>query len=209
VALFEDQPLLVDLSEEIPTKTTLPSAPKRSQAERDSASEKQQTQDAKQTTTVTIFSTSGSHIVAGTNKGWLNLINTKSCQTVFSTHLTSTIIILLRLTASGRQMVVNSSDRIIRTFHVPNLDDPKLDFDNLRIESEHKFQDIVNRLSWNHVAFSSTGDYVVASIYMNHHLYVYERRHIHGSLVKILEGPKEELSVVEVGSLSITSSPLD
>lgn len=190
--------MLVDLSDETPVKTTLPSAPKRSQAKRDNASEKQQAQDAKQTTTVTIFSTSGNHVLAGTNKGWLNIVETKSCRTVFSTRLTSTIIILLRLTTSGRQMVVNSSDRIIRTLHMADLDEQKLDFDNMRLETEHKFQDIVNRLSWNHVAFSSTGEYVVASIYMNHHLYVYERRHAHGSLVKILEGPKEELSVVEV-----------
>jgi len=197
-ALFEDQPLLVDLSAEIPVKTTLPSAPRRSQAERDHASEKQQSQDAKQTTTVTIFSVSGNHVLSGTNKGWLNIIDTKTCQTVFSTRITSTIVILLRLTISGRQMVVNSSDRIIRTFHMPDLDEYKLEYDNMRVQNEHKFQDIVNRLSWNHVAFSSTGEYVVASIYMNHHLYVYERRNAHGSLVKILEGPKEELSVVEV-----------
>jgi len=60
---------------------------------------------------------------------------------------------------------------------------------------EHKFQDVVNRLSWNHVAFSSTGEYVTASTYNNHDIYIWERNH--GSLVKILEGPKEEHGVVE------------
>ncbi|KAK3062529.1 hypothetical protein LTS18_003882 [Coniosporium uncinatum] len=65
----------------------------------------------------------------------------------------------------------------------------------MRLEVEHKFQDLVNRLSWNHVAFSNNGEYVTASTWMNHDIYVWERGH--GSLVKILEGPKEELSVVE------------
>ena len=95
-------------------------------------------------------------------------------------------------------MVVNSSDRVIRTIPLPDLSPTSKSNDNLILEVEHKFQDIVNRLSWNHVAFSSTGEYVTASTYMNHDIYVWERSQ--GSLVKILEGPKEELGVVEVVS---------
>ena len=93
-------------------------------------------------------------------------------------------------------MVSNSSDRVIRTIPIPDLLRVDMDIDSIKIEVEHKFQDVVNRLSWNHVAFSSTGEYVTASTYMNHDIYVWERSH--GSLVKILEGPKEELGVVEV-----------
>lgn len=66
---------------------------------------------------------------------------------------------------------------------------------NIKVQVEHKFQDVVNRLSWNHVAFSSTGEFVTASTFMNPDIYVWERSH--GSLVKILEGPREELGVVE------------
>ena len=93
-------------------------------------------------------------------------------------------------------MVSNASDRVIRTVPMPDLSQSRVDNDTLKIEVEHKFQDVVNRLSWNHVTFSSTGEYVAASTYMNHDIYVWERSH--GSLVKILEGPKEELGVVEV-----------
>jgi COMPASS component SWD1 len=195
-ALFEDQPVLVDISSEVPVRYTLPSAPKRTQVERENATEKQAAQDAKQTSTVTIFTPTGDHILAGTNKGWLNIIETKSQQILYSTRLTNNLIIFFRVTASGRNLVVNASDRIIRTLHLPDFSDPKMDFDNLRLEVEHKFQDLVNRLSWNHVSFSSTGEYVAASTWNNHDIYLWERSH--GSLVKILEGPKEELSVVEV-----------
>lgn len=93
-------------------------------------------------------------------------------------------------------MVANCSDRVIRTIHVTDLLQPSVNHDDIKLEVEHKFQDVVNRLSWNHVAFSATGEYVTASTYMNHDIYLWERGH--GSLVKILEGPKEELGVVEV-----------
>lgn len=202
-ALFDAQPVLVDVSGDVPVKKTLPSAPRRSQPEMDVATEKQIAQDAKQATTVLTFSASGNHILGGTNKGWLNIIDTNSCATLFSTRLTNSIVTALRLSGSGRELVVNASDRIIRTFDLPDLENVRLDFDSLRIENEHKFQDIVNRLSWNHVTFSASGEYVVASIWMNHHLYVWEREH--GSLEKILEGPKEELSSVEVSHTPVAT----
>ncbi|KAI9824167.1 MAG: chromatin binding protein [Phylliscum demangeonii] len=195
-SLFEDQPALVDMSSTTPVKHILPSASKRKNvSDEETTTEKQAAQDAKHTTCVTIFSHSGHHILAGTSKGWLNIIDTATRQPVYSTRLANGVIILLRLTPSGREMVLNCSDRIIRTLHMPDLSDPGLNPDNITIEVEHKFQDVVNRLSWNHVSFSSTGEYVMASTYMNHDIYVWERRQ--GSLVKILEGPKEELGVVE------------
>ena len=189
--------MLVDISSSVPVKRQLPSAPKRSRIDGEEMTEKQAAQDAKQNTCVTIFTSLGYHIITGTNKGWLNIIETETCRTIHSTQLCNNgIIILLRLTASGRDMVSNSSDRVIRTIRLPDLTHINLDINNISLEVEHKFQDVVNRLSWNHVAFSSTGEYVTASTYMNHDIYVWERGH--GSLVKILEGPKEELGVIDV-----------
>jgi COMPASS component SWD1 len=151
--------------------------------------------DAKQNTTVSIFSSTGDHIICGTSKGYINIVETSTQQTIYSTRICSSIIIYLRLSLSGRDVVVNASDRVIRTVPLPNLSAPGMDPDQIHLEVEHKFQDVVNRLSWNHVAFSSTGEYVMASTYNNHDIYIWERNH--GSLVKILEGPKEEHGVVE------------
>ena len=134
--------------------------------------------------------------MTGTNKGWLNIIETASRRTVYSTRLTTTIIIFIRLSATGKELIVNSSDRIVRTLVLPDLGSSTTDYNTLRLEVEHKFQDVVNRLSWNHVAFSASGEYVTASTYMNHDIYIWERGR--GSLVKILEAPNEELSIVEV-----------
>lgn len=196
-ALFEDQPVLVDMSSEVPVKNLLPSAPKRTPMEQEGLSQRQLAYDAKETTTVICWSASGKHIIAGTNRGWLNIIDTSTFKTLHSTRHASGIITALRLTRSGRKLLTNSADRVIRTALLPDLDDEKLDFENMRIEPEHKFQDIVNRLSWNNVTLSPTGEYVTASIFMNHDLYIWETGH--GSLQKILEArPKQEMSSVEV-----------
>nr|POE59212.1 set1 complex component swd1 [Quercus suber] len=194
-ALYEYRPVLADLTDPAVLKQhALPNLPKRAPHEMES-SEKV---DAKHFTTVAAFTPSGTHIITGTTKGWLNIINTQSQETVYSIRLCSKPILLIRLSSSGRDLLVNASDTIIRTIKLPDLTDPNLQPDSIRLDVEHKFQDVVNRLSWNHVAFSSTADYVMASTLMNHDIYIWERGH--GSLVRILEGPKEELAATGVES---------
>ncbi|KAJ5614541.1 hypothetical protein N7528_008195 [Penicillium herquei] len=201
-SLFEDQPVLVDVSGKTPIKRILPSAPHRALPsngeEVDPAvAAKQAAQDAKQSTCVTIFTAFGNHIIAGTSKGWINIIETETCTTIHSMRLCNGVVILLRLASNGRDLLVNSSDRVIRTVIMPDLSQLGIDLEPtaIKLNVEHKFQDVVNRLSWNHVTFSSTGEFVTATTYMNPDIYVWERSH--GSLVKILEGPREELGVVE------------
>ena len=195
-SLFEAPPQLVSMATEIPAKHQLPTIPLRPHARSTEPDDRQASQDAKQATSVTIFTPDGRHIMTGTNKGWINIIGTDSRQVIYSTHLCSSIIILLRLTSDGSCMVSNSSDRIIRTIPLPDLSQTSPNAEHIELDIEHKFQDVVNRLAWNHVAFSSSGDYVTATTYENHDVYVWERSQ--GSLVKILEGPREELGVVEV-----------
>jgi COMPASS component SWD1 len=193
-SLFEDQPVLVDISSPRPIKHVLPSQP-----QADEPSSDPPAKERKQSTCVTIFTALGNHILAGTSAGYFNIIETESRKIIHNSKhsIGNTMIVLLRLASNGRDILSNSTDRIIRTLHVdPDLSSVDLNPDVIRLEVEHKFQDIVNRLSWNHVAFSgATGEYVAASTYMNHDVYVWERSQ--GSLVKILEGPKEELGVLE------------
>ncbi|KAL2824172.1 WD40-repeat-containing domain protein [Aspergillus cavernicola] len=201
-SLFEDQPVLVDISSPKPIKRIIPSAPFRPPPAKDeevdpAVAAKQAAQDAKHSTCVTVFTALGNHIIAGTSKGWINIIETQTCTTIHSTKLCSGVIILLRLASNGRDLLINSSDRVIRTILMPDLSQLGIDLEqpNIKLQVEHKFQDVVNRLSWNHVTFSSTGEFVTATTFMNSDIYVWERSH--GSLVKILEGPREELGVVE------------
>lgn len=183
--------MLVDVTDETePKKYTLSSAPKA-----EAANEKQAQEYASSYTLVAIFTATGEHILQGTDKGWLNIVEVESKKAIYSYKVCSHQIIALRLSNSGNEVIVSSKDRIIRTIRLPNLTAEDLDPDTLQIEVEHHFQDVVNRLAWNAVAFSSTGEYVTASTYNNHDIYIWERTH--GSLVKILEGPREEHGPVE------------
>jgi COMPASS component SWD1 len=192
-SLFEDVPLLIDATKPEIVKYDIPTAPKRSLYE--AQDPKHISQDAKMGTTVTLFTRDGRFILSGTNKGWLNVIEVATQQIVYSVKACSGIMTYMRLSASGRDLVINSTDRVIRTLTLPNFAQEGLDLDTIDIQVEHKFQDVVNKLSWNHVAFSSNGEYVTATTFNNHDIYIWERQH--GSLVKILEGPKEEHGVVE------------
>jgi COMPASS component SWD1 len=158
---------------------------------------RQAAQDAKQSTCVTIFTALGNHIITGSSKGWINIIETQTCSTIHSMRLCNGVVILLRLASNGRDLLVNSSDRVIRTVLMPDLSRLGIDLEPsaIKLQVEHKFQDVVNRLSWNHVTFSATAEFVTATTFMNPDIYVWERSH--GSLVKILEGAREELGVVE------------
>jgi COMPASS component SWD1 len=196
-ALYEYRPAIADFTDKKVRQLPLPNLPKRAAHEHE-ANEKA---DARHFTTVAAFTANGSYIITGTTKGWLNVIDTKTRETVYSTRLCSKAILLIRLSSSGRDLLVNAADTIIRTIKLPDFADPNLQPDSINLEIEHKFQDVVNRLSWNHVAFSSNADYVMASTLMNHDVYIWERGL--GSLVKILEGPKEELGAVEVSCWNV------
>ncbi|KKY19121.1 putative set1 complex component swd1 [Phaeomoniella chlamydospora] len=203
VSLYEADPYLVDISEDVAKKTKLPSQ---------TGDDDDISKASKQATTVAIFTALGNHILSGTSKGFINIIETQSARIVQATKLSTGFISSLRLSSNGRDLLVNSSDRVIRTVALPDLsgivaetsngqsvDSPALESNSntaLTLNVEHKFQDLVNRLRWNHVAFSGTSnaDYVTAATYMRKDIYIWEREK--GSLVKILEN-REELSSVE------------
>jgi COMPASS component SWD1 len=176
VSLFEDHPFLVDIKDEIPIKHRLPSEP---------LSEKSST---RQSTTSAIFSVHGNHIISGTSKGFINIIETTSLRIIHSSKLSTGLFSLLRLTSNGRQLLANSTDRIIRVIDMPDLsklrpssddlngeindDDPHdgyLDPSTIYLSATNQFTDVVNRLRWNHTSISpvasgsDTAEYVVAS----------------------------------------------
>ncbi|KIW69876.1 hypothetical protein PV04_02196 [Phialophora macrospora] len=206
-SLFEDRPHLVDITEPIAVKRVLPTTP----LSDDGLSRAEN----KQATTSAIFSVLGNHIITGTSKGYINILETESRKIIHSTKISTGLISLLRLTTNGRQLLANSTDRIIRTVNLPDLSiirassspqtddtehpDPATLAENIHLTIEHKFQDLVNRLRWNHCAFShssSTGiaDYVTASTYMKKDIYIWELRT--NSLLRILEN-REEPAIIE------------
>lgn len=162
----------------------------------------------------------GNHIIAGTSKGYINILETESRKVIHSTKLSSGLISLLRLTTNGRQLLVNSTDRIIRVVDIPDLSlitpssaleaqssnpdpsnppSPETLPENISLHTAHKFQDLVNRLRWNDASFShslttGTADYISASTYMKKDIYIWELRT--ASLLRILEN-REEPAIIE------------
>jgi len=208
-SLFEDRPYLVDVTDPIPIKHKLPTTPLSDSIPRS---------ENKQATTSAIFSVLGNHIITGTSKGYINIMETEARKIIHSTKVSTGLISLLRLTSNGRQLLANSTDRIIRVINLPDLslitpstapadestseEDPPDSAtlaENIVLTTEHKFQDLVNRLRWNHCAFShssNTGiaDYITASTYMKKDIYIWELRT--NSLLRILEN-REEPAIIE------------
>ena len=144
---------------------------------------------SKQAVLCSIFTPNGDFIIGGTSKGTLLMWSTRG-DLIKSWKLTSGSIKGISLSSTAPPYIVtNSTDRVIRTVALPSADDQDL-------ETEHKFQDIVNRLQWHAACFSGNSEYIAASTYQSaNDIYIWERQR--GSLVKILEGPKEEL--VDIG----------
>lgn len=180
-SLFEDNAAVVDVSGD--TKiTSLPAIPLGQEDTKD-----------KHLTLTTIFTPdeAGSFIFAGTSKGWINVFDLETHTQVRSVKVANANIKNVVISPNGRKLAVNSSDRIIRQFSLPDIiNTPPEDWE---FEVEHKYQDVVNRLQWNTVAFNHNGDFLCASTFgqLSQDLYVWETSL--GSLIKILEGSSEEL----------------
>lgn len=188
-SLYEDLPIFVDLTTpQTPKITKLSSLPK---------GEPEDENSKKHLTLVSIFTNDGQYIFLGTNKGWLNIIETQTLTTVHSIKITSSNIKTLIISPNGRKLGINSSDRIIRQINLPDLINIK-DSSLWEFEIEHKYQDVVNRLQWNSVSFNHNGEFLVASTFgtqSSQDLYIWETSM--GSLIKILEGSSEELIEVK------------
>lgn len=181
-SLFEDRPVCVDL-ERGPLVTPLQTEPLADDGD---------ARGGKHMTLVTTFSTTGKYIFAGTSKGWLNVISTATLATVHLVKITNSNIKTLLVAPNGRKLAVNSSDRVIRQLHLPDMLN-NLDPDSWEFDVEQRYQDVVNRLQWNTVQFNHNAEFLVASTFgqSSQDLYVWETSM--GSLIKILEGSHEEL----------------
>ncbi|KAK8442391.1 chromatin binding protein [Candidozyma auris] len=191
-SLFEDDPVHVDLTDADDFKVTKLKTEPLEQQEKEQNDAEPKKKETKHMTLVTRFSPLGDFVMTGTSKGWLNILNADKLETVYSTKVTNSNIKTLEISRNGRKLAVNSSDRVIRQFTLPDMLNNK-DPSTWEFEIEHKYQDVVNRLQWNTVAFNHNSEFLVASTFgqSSQDLYLWETQM--GSLVKILEGSHEEL----------------
>lgn len=180
-SLFEDDPVLVDVENEASVSIRkIPTV------------EDDLELDAPHFTLVTVFHPDGDVIISGTSKGALNIVHPSSLELQKQIKLANANIKNIVISNKNNKMAVNASDRIIRQLSLPDFSNSEvLDWENY-FEIEQKYQDVVNRLQWNFIAFNFNGEYLIASaLGSSHDIYMWETSM--GSLIKILEGPKEEL----------------
>ncbi|KAJ3054017.1 hypothetical protein HK097_002846 [Rhizophlyctis rosea] len=138
---------------------------------------------------VVTFTPNGSKIYVGTTKGVIVIFDTVTgkSEQIFRAAGTATIK-HIEFSRKGSDLVVNATDRIIRLYSVKHSDD------GTRLDLQHKFQDSVNRNAWAACCFSADGEYVIggSAQKQRHDIYIWDKES--RNLVKMLEGPREDLS---------------
>ncbi|KAI4384327.1 hypothetical protein MLD38_002498 [Melastoma candidum] len=159
------------------------------------------------------FNKYGDLVYAGNSKGEILIIDHKNVKVraliPASSGATIKNIVFDR---RGQYLLTNSSDRTIRIYEnlLPSKASLKKlnefdemqggtsDAERLKIIGEkclaliHEFQDSVTRIQWKAPCFSGDGEWVIGASASRgeHKIYIWDKA---GSLVKILEGPKEAL----------------
>mmetsp|Transcript_12889 Transcript_12889/g.21066 ORF Transcript_12889/g.21066 Transcript_12889/m.21066 type:complete len:451 (+) Transcript_12889:28-1380(+) len=126
------------------------------------------------------FNKRGDKIYVGSAKGTISVIDTDTHELEKSLKVPgSAAIKSIQFSRDGHNLLVNSSDRVIRVFNVDSC------------ELLREFQDYVNRMQWKKCCFGGDSDYIIGGSAQKaeHNIYIWNKTF--GQLVKILEGPKE------------------
>lgn len=181
-SLYEDNPQFVDITTENDhIRTILPTLPE----------EEKETYKQKILTLCTTFTPKGQYIISGTSKGTLNVIDVGKNEIVYKkVSISNSSIKFILLGPLAKNLVLNSSDRIIRLLSIPsNID--KTPPEEWNFEMKLKLQDFVNKRMWSSTKLTSTEDYIAATTFGHSDIYLWDTDI--GSLTKIFDGPKEEM----------------
>ncbi|KAI9306634.1 WD40-repeat-containing domain protein [Cunninghamella echinulata] len=177
-ALFQDNPVLVDILEDGTIQKTIIYTDKEDDDHHD--------EKAKSSYVCSVaWNKMGTKIYAGTSKGYLNIIDVQTLKVIYATKITSTSIKGIQWSNNGKDLLINANDRVLRLYQLN-------DHDGIPV-LQNKFQDLVNRVQWNQGCFSSDGEFVIGGSghKAEHNIYIWDKKM--GNLVKILEGPNEPL----------------
>merc|ERR1711939_107827 len=170
--------------------------------------------ESREMATICRFNPTGDLIFAGTSEGNIVVWDTVTREPLsYQQVCAPSEILSIEFDPSGTSIVVNAKDRCLRVLRLSEggdddneqsdavlsspsrprrrrIEDPR----KLRMDEEHRFQDLVNRTPWKGANFSRDGEYIVGGADNNgsHNIYIWDRTA--GSLIKILEGPKDPLS---------------
>ncbi|KAJ7067830.1 WD40-repeat-containing domain protein [Mycena amicta] len=147
--------------------------------------------------TIARFDPSGKHVFMGTSNGQILVFNTRTKTMVARYKITGAGAIKgLEFTKSGRNLVSNSADRILRQFTVPVLPVPAPDsqFIDQELEPTHRFNDPINKTAWHAMSYSPDGEWLAggAADTANHKIYIWDLSN-DGQFASALDGGREPL----------------
>ncbi|SCV00469.1 LANO_0F07008g1_1 [Lachancea nothofagi CBS 11611] len=131
-------------------------------------------------------------LLTGTSKGWIKIyrLSQQAKELIHTFRFAYSNAKHMIISQSGDRIAINSADRTIRQYML-TMNDEATEFN---FTLEYRYQDVINRLQWNGIFFSSnSAEYLVASTHGSsaHDLYLWETST--GTLVRVLEGTEEEL----------------
>ncbi|KAI0047292.1 WD40 repeat-like protein [Auriscalpium vulgare] len=143
------------------------------------------------------FDPSGKNVFVGTSLGSILVFNSRT-KTMVARHKISGAGRMLGFdfAKSGRRLVTNSSDRILRQFTLPAYPLPNRDREYLEQELEptHRFNDPINKTAWHAMSFSPDGEWLAggAADAATHKIYIWDISN-DGQFASALDGGREPL----------------
>ncbi|OSD04175.1 WD40 repeat-like protein [Trametes coccinea BRFM310] len=146
------------------------------------------------------FDPSGKHVFLGTTLGNVLVFNSRTKFMVARHRISGAGIIRgLEFVASGRRMVTNSSDRVLRQFNLPVYPSPTTDGEYIEQELEptHRFNDPISKVGWHAMSYSPDGEWLAggAADDASHKIYIWDLAR-EGLLASTLDGGRELLTYV-------------
>lgn len=194
-SLLENNAVVVDMSEKdniritsLSTRPVIGNGEVNSSGSEEREGSHRKRRQKRHRTLVCTLSKDGKYIISGTSRGWINVIDRVSVKTLRSFKVCDSNIKGIEISAGGARIIVNAGDKTLRQYSIGS--------DWKSVQLQQKYQDVVNRIQYNGVKFSYDSEYLCAStLGSTHDIYIWEAKM--GSLVKILEGSKEELISVD------------
>ncbi|TFY80416.1 hypothetical protein EWM64_g3606 [Hericium alpestre] len=144
------------------------------------------------------FDPSGKHIFVGTSAGSILVFNTRT-KTMVARHKISGAGIMkgFDFAKSGRRLVTNSSDRMLRQFNLPSYPPPNPNGEYIEQELEpiHRFNDPINKTAWHAMSYSPDGEWLAggAADPAAHKIYIWDISN-DGQFASALDGGREPLT---------------
>ncbi|KAF5357657.1 hypothetical protein D9758_007441 [Tetrapyrgos nigripes] len=145
------------------------------------------------------FDPSGRYVFVGTHSGTILVFSTRT-KTMIARHRIAGGAGSLKgfdFPKSGRRLVTNSSDRILRQFIVPQYPPPDPDgvFIETELEPTHRFNDPINKTAWHTMSYSPDGEWLAggAADPATHKIYIWDISN-DGQFASTLDGGREPLA---------------